>query len=376
MRIARIVVERLVLPLDPPFVASWDPRPRDRFGATVVRVETTDGQVGVGGGDTLHGVEPYLGHLIGTDPLRIEQQVRRLESIDFFAGRPWPLEAALWDLIGKVHGQPAWRLFGGVSDRVTAYASLGARGGPDALAATAEQIRSEGYRACKLRVAAHAPDDAIAQVTAVRAAVGDDLALMVDLNQAWRMAGDTARSIDVAAARRLAAAFGELGVTWMEEPLPAGDHAGLRALRADGHVRIAGGELTRRFDDALADVLDDRYDVHQPDVVLSGLWRGRTIAELALRRGRWYTPHTWTDGIGLLANLHVCAGAGGGPYLEYPYDPGGWTPQRRDFLLASPVTTCDGDVVAPDRPGLGIVLDEDTVAATRVERIEVRDQPS
>jgi len=126
----------------------------------------------------------------------------------------------------------------------------------------------------------------------------------------------------------------------------------------------------------LADVLDDRYDVHQPDVVLSGLWRGRTIAELALRRGRWYTPHTWTDGIGLLANLHVCAGAGGGPYLEFPYDPDGWTPQRRDFMLASPVTTSDGDVVAPDRPGLGIVLDEDTVAATRVEHIEVRDQVS
>ncbi len=370
-RIARIAVERLELPLDPPFVASWDPRPRDRFGAAVVRIETTDGQVGVGGGDTLHGVEPYLGHLIDTDPLRMEQQVRRLESIDFHAGRPWPLEAALWDLLGKVQAQPVWRLFGGVSDRVTAYASLGARRGPDALAATATQVRSEGFRACKLRVDAHAPDDAIAQVAAVRAAVGDDLALMVDLNQAWRMAGDAAPSIDVAAARRLAAAFGELDVVWLEEPLSAGDHAGLRALRTDGHVRIAGGELTRTFDHALADVLDDRYDVHQPDVVLSGLWRGRTIAELALRRGRWYTPHTWTDGIGLLANLHVCAGAGGGPYLEYPYDPDGWTPQRRDFMLASPVRTVDGEVVAPDRPGLGIVLDEDTVAATRVERFEV-----
>ena len=75
----------------------------------------------------LHGVAEHLPALIHTDPLRIEPQVRRLETIDQHAGRPWPVEAALWDLIGQVHGQPAWRLFGGVSDRVDAYASLGAR---------------------------------------------------------------------------------------------------------------------------------------------------------------------------------------------------------------------------------------------------------
>ena len=65
--------------------------------------------------------------------------------------------------------------------------------------------------------------------------------------------------------------------------------------------------------------------------------RARTIGELALARNRWFTPHTWTNGIGLLANLHVAAGVGGGPYLEVPYDPPGWTPERRDFVLAAPV---------------------------------------
>ncbi len=54
--------------------------------------------------------------------------------------------------------------------------------------------------------------------------------------------------------------------------------------------------------------------------------RGRTIAELALARNRWYTPHTWTNGIGLLANLHVAAGVGGGPFIEFPYDPPGVDP--------------------------------------------------
>lgn len=370
MRIVRITVDRCELPLDPPFVASWDPVPRTTLAAAIVRVETDDGVVGVGGGDTLHGVEPYLSRLIGTDPLRIEEQVRRLETIDQHAGRPWPVEVALWDVIGQVYGQPLWRLFGGVADRLDAYASLGARRDADELTATVRALRDDGFGACKLRVDAHRPDRAIAQVQAVREAVGP-MALMVDLNQAWRMAGDTAPSIDLRTAQRFADAFAELDITWLEEPLPAADHAGLAALRAGSRVRIAGGEFTRTFDQLLDDVGADRYDVHQPDVVLSGMWRGRTIAELALRRGRWYTPHTWNDGIALLANLHVCAGVGGGPFLEYPCDPAGWTPDRRDFMLTAPTAVTDGVLVAPDTPGLGVALDDDTIDATRVARLEV-----
>jgi L-alanine-DL-glutamate epimerase-like enolase superfamily enzyme len=371
MRIARIVVDRLELPLDPPFVASWDPVPRRTLAATIVHVETDDGHVGIGGGDYLHGVIDHLPTLIGTDPLRIEQQVRRLETIALHAGRPWPVEAALWDLIGKVYGQPVWRLFGGVADRLDAYASLGARRDAEELRDVARDLRDDGFRACKLRVDAHRPARSIAQVQAVRDAVGPAMALMVDLNQAWRMVGDTAPAIDLSTAQRFADAFGELDVTWLEEPLPAADHAGLAALRSRSRVRIAGGEFTRTFDQLLDDVAADRYDVHQPDVVLSGMWRGRTVAELALRRGRWYTPHTWNDGIGLLANLHVCAGVGGGPFLEFPCDPAGWTPQRRDFMLASPTTTSDGAVVAPDAPGLGVVLDTDQVGGRRVAQVVV-----
>ena len=104
----------------------------------------------------------------------------------------------------------------------------------------------------------------------------------------------------------------------------------------------------------------DAFDVYQPDVVLAGgLSRARTIAEIALARGRWFTPHTWTNGIGLLANLHVAAGVGGGPFLEFPYDPPGWTPERRDFMLAEPVRPGpDGVLRVPARPGLGVDLDE------------------
>jgi L-alanine-DL-glutamate epimerase-like enolase superfamily enzyme len=103
----------------------------------------------------------------------------------------------------------------------------------------------------------------------------------------------------------------------------------------------------------------DAFDVHQPDVVLTGMSHARTVAELALLRSRWFTPHTWTNGIGLLANLHVAAGVGGGPFLEYPYDPPGWTAERRDFMLADPIRPGpDGVLRVPATPGLGIALDE------------------
>jgi L-alanine-DL-glutamate epimerase-like enolase superfamily enzyme len=156
-----------------------------------------------------------------------------------------------------------------------------------------------------------------------------------------------------------------LDVLWLEEPLPGDDLAGLAALRAAATgVRIAGGEMTRTFGETLAALDADAFDVYQPDVVLSGgMLRGRTIGELAIARQRWYTPHTWTNGLGLLANLHVAAGVGGGPYIEVPYDPPDWTPERRDAFLAEPIRPDpDGVLRVPQRPGLGVDLDRAAVA--------------
>jgi L-alanine-DL-glutamate epimerase-like enolase superfamily enzyme len=152
-------------------------------------------------------------------------------------------------------------------------------------------------------------------------------------------------------------------VLWVEEPLDGDDRAGMRSLRSAAGVRIGGGEMARTFEDLRLALEADALDVYQPDVVLAlGISTARTFAELALRRNRWFTPHTWTNGIGLLANLHVCAGVGGGPFLEYPFDPPGWTPERRDFMLAEPVAVdADGMVRVPDAPGLGVVLDEEAV---------------
>jgi len=365
MKISAIRLLRLRIPLEPPFPAAWDPVPRSSFAVTLVRVETDEGIVGIGSGDTMDGFEVYEHLFLGHDPLRIARHVRALETIDFHAGRYWPLEVALWDIVGQVAGLPVATLFGGASDGIAAYASCGALRPAAERAESALRMREEGFRALKIRIDPRRLEEGLAAVAATRAAVGESMAIMVDLNQGWRMAGDTSASLDPVGARRIAAQLAELDVLWVEEPLAGSDLRGLAALRASASgIRIAGGEMTRTFAETLAALDADAFDVYQPDVVLAGgMLRGRTIAEVALARNRWFTPHTWTNGIGLLANLHVAAGVGGGPFLEFPYDPPDWTPERRDAFLAELIRPdADGMLRVPSRPGIGAVLDEAAIA--------------
>jgi D-galactarolactone cycloisomerase len=363
VKITSVRLQRLRLPLDPPFAAAWDPVPRRHFDATLVRVDTDEGLTGFGSGDTMDGFGEFADLFIGTDPMRIVGQVRMLETISFHAARYWPLEAALWDIIGQACGQPVAMLFGGAFDRLPAYASFGEHKSPSARADAALAAVEAGFRAVKIRIAREDVAAGLAAVRAARTAAGDDLQIMVDLNQWWRMPGDIGQALDVQAARRIAAELAELGVLWLEEPLPGADLPGMRLIREQTGMRVAGGEMARTVPELLAALAADALDVVQPDVVLAvGMLRARTVAEVALAQGRWFAPHTWTNGLGLLANLHVAAGVGGGPFLEFPWDPPGWTPERRDFFLAEPVgIDAGGCVLVPDRPGLGAQIDADAV---------------
>jgi D-galactarolactone cycloisomerase len=359
--ITAIRLRRLSLPLDPPFAAAWDPEPRRSFAATLVLVETDEGLTGVGSGDTMDGFERYERHFVGEDALDAERHVRALETIAFHAGRYWPLEAALWDLIGKAKGEPVARLLGGAADRLPVYASCGELKPPRERAESALRLREEGFRALKVRIQHDRLEEGVATVAAVREAIGTAMEIMVDVNQGWRMPGDVAAPLPYETVRALARELALYEVRWLEEPLPEEDVRGLARLRTEVDVPLAGGEMART--PALLDAYleADALDVYQPDAVLAvGLLRAAGVARRALARGLAFTPHTWTNGIGLLANLHLAAGVGGGPFLEYPYDPPGWTPERRDFMLAEPLRPGeDGCLHVPERPGLGIELADD-----------------
>jgi len=364
LKITAIGLDRLRLPLNPAFAAAWDPVPRQHFDATVVRVHTDEGITGYGSGDTMDGFAPYAGLFIGKDPLSIAQHVRAIETIVFHAGRYWPLEAALWDIAGKACGQPVATLFGGALQKLPCYASFGESKSPAERVDAVLSAMAAGFRAVKIRIPRHDPAAGLAAVRAARDAAGPELAIMTDLNQWWRMPGDISVALDLAAVRRIADELRDLGVFWLEEPLPGDDLEGMRALREQSRVRVAGGEMARTPADLLRALAAGSLDVVQPDVVLAiGMSRARTVAEVTLLNSRWFSPHTWTNGLGLLANLHVAAGVGGGPYLEFPWDPPGWTEQRRDFFLTEPLTIDrDGCLQVPDAPGLGAEIDEDVVA--------------
>ena len=363
MKITRIRLERHTLELDPPFCAAWDPNPRRSFEATLVFVETDEGIAGVGSGDTMDGFDRYEHLFVGEDPLELERHVRVLETITFHAGRYWPIEAALWDLTGRAAGKPVAELLGAAIDQLPVYASTGEARSAEERAESALRLREEGFRALKVRINREQLAEGVASVAAVREAVGDSMDVMVDLNQGWRMPGDLSDPLPAEEVRRLTEHLHDFDVFWLEEPLPREDVEGYAKLRAETGVRIAGGEMARNKSELEAFEAADALDVYQPDAVLAvGMTRAAELARRVLGRGRLFTPHTWTNGIGLLANLHLTAGVGGGPFLEFPYDPPGWTPERRDFMLAEPLRVdANGFLAVPERPGLGIELADDIV---------------
>jgi L-alanine-DL-glutamate epimerase-like enolase superfamily enzyme len=159
-----------------------------------------------------------------------------------------------------------------------------------------------------------------------------------------------------------------LSVYWMEEPLHRGDRAGMRALRESTDVRIAAGEMTRQLHELRDLVTAGCVDVLQPDVALVGGITGlRRVATLAQEHNLTFTPHTWTNGMGVVANAHLVAGFCDAPFLEFPYDPPEWGLDRRDYMMAAPFEADqDGWLNLSDTPGLGYALDEDKLAATRV----------
>ncbi len=367
-RIERIELSRHSLPLEPPFRAAWDSRPRETFDVGIVRVITADGMVGIGAGAPMAGIEDYLDLFIGQDPLNLDRHQAILTNIDFHAGRPWPLDIALWDLAGKIREEPVWRLLGGASGKIRTYASTGVLHDAKDLAKKVVKLVEQGFPAVKVRFNRKDWRLDVAAVEAVRVAIGDSAEILVDCNQGWRMPWDTEPSWTYHQALVVARELEALGVYWMEEPVHRGDYRAMTALRSAIAVRIAGGELTREAH-SLRRLIERRcVDVLQPDATMTcGIAGLMEIARLARHHDVSFTPHSWGSGIGLLANAHLMAGCNGGPWLEFPCDPPDWTAERRDFMLAEPVTVDEeGCIELSSEPGFGIELDEERLASFKV----------
>ncbi|MBV9053780.1 MAG: mandelate racemase/muconate lactonizing enzyme family protein [Hyphomicrobiales bacterium] len=366
--ITAIEITQHRLKFDTPFHASWDTKPRHHWDATIVRVRTDAGLTGVGSGDLMVGFAGHEHLFVGQDALAIERHWRILNNISFHYGRCWPLDLALWDLAGKITRQPCWKLLGGLSDRVRAYASSGTLREPGKLADAAEAYLARGFAAMKIRF--HRGDwrKDIKALEAVRKRVGSTFELMVDCNQGWRSPQDTYAPWSLKDAVTVARELEKLGVYWMEEPLHRGDRDGMRRLRDMTDLRIAGGEMTRELYEFRDLITQGALDVLQPDVALVGGITGlRRVGHMAAEHNLVFTPHTWTNGMGVMANAQLAAGMADAPFLEFPYDPPEWGLDRRDYMLASALDVDpDGYIVLPDRPGMGYELAEDVLQKTRI----------
>jgi L-alanine-DL-glutamate epimerase-like enolase superfamily enzyme len=352
--IARIEITHHQLPLEP------------RFPATIVRVYDDHGHMGIGSGDAMHGFGDYVGHFLGQDALDLDRHAAVLENISFHSGRPWPFDIALWDLAGKIQDRPVWKLLGGRSNRIRAYASSGVHRPVDDMVELARTVADLGYPALKVRFGRASIDEDVAVVVAIREALGDRLELMVDCNQGWRMPWDTQAPWGIETATAVAERLEAQRVYWMEEPLHRGDYAGMSELRSRVGIRLAGGEMTREPYEFRELLERECLDVFQPDCVCSmGISGLRRLAHDVAARGKVFTPHTWGNGIGMMANLHLTAGTVGAPFIEFPFDPPEWTTARRDYVLTETIEVdAEGWITLSDAPGLGIELDEDALCRT------------
>jgi L-alanine-DL-glutamate epimerase-like enolase superfamily enzyme len=126
--------------------------------------------------------------------------------------------------------------------------------------------------------------------------------------------------------------------------------------------------MVRSAQEARDLVLHGGIDVLQCDVVLSlGIGGCRRAAAFADLLGRSWSPHTWSNGYGLLVNLHAALGFSTVPFIEVPLDPPAWSPERRDWLLPAPIAiAADGTIAPPEGPGLGVEPDLETLERWRI----------
>jgi L-alanine-DL-glutamate epimerase-like enolase superfamily enzyme len=342
--------------------------PRDHIDETFVIVHTDEGLTGIAGGAPLPDRELLERFLRGVDPFRTEVVHEICETIDFHGGRPWTAEVAVWDLVGRALNKPLWMLLGGRSDHLVGYASTGERVQPDERVRRVHALKSAGVRAIKIRLGHDEWETDLEVVQQVRHAAGPDFAIMVDANQGWRMPGDRRVPWNLATAIRCARALERCDVYWLEEPLPTSDIDGYARLRQQTSIRLAAGEMVRNQTELRDLLVRGGIDVVQPDVVLAGGIGGcRRVAALADLFGRAYSPHTWSTGMGLVANLHLACAVSTCEFVEVPYDPPAWSSERRDWALPTPLDiAADGTIRPPAGAGLGVTIDFDAIERYRI----------
>jgi D-galactarolactone cycloisomerase len=330
---------------------------------TLVAVKTDEGITGWGSVFTndllVKGALQILEPLCAAEnPLEVERVTEKLHAQTFWTGRGGSvthtisgINIALWDILGKVTGQPVGRLLGGrYRDRVRPYASI-LMEDPEPLRDTLAALREKGFRAFKIgwgRFGRVNPDFDERIVKAAREAIGPDAMLMVDAGASdgtWPHGYKWA----IGTAQMLAG----YNVSWFEEPMAPDNLQDFVLLRQNAGISIAGGEVLTRRQAFEPWIRAAALDIVQPDVTkVGGISEFRRIAWMAEDRGLRVIPHGWNTAVGLAADLQLASAFRSIDLVEYLTG----SPFIDDLSSTPWSLDAEGMLPIPERPGLGINL--------------------
>ena len=337
--------------------------------AVMVKVTTDSGLVGWGEshhgrcpGAIAHLIETTLAQLItgmeASDTVGVWQKIYKMQLGSHGMGAAACLamsgiDIALWDIRGKAAGWPLYKLLGGRSKLIPAYAggiSLGYQA-PAALVDEAGALLAQGYKALKLRVG-DAPRRDIERVAAVRKAFGEGIVLLTDANTGYSL-NDVRVAMPGLEAN---------GVAWLEEPFPPHDHRRYAEAKQLGSVPLAAGENHYTRFEFTRVIEDGSITVLQPDLSKTGgITEALRIAALASAWKLPVHPHTSGTGLNMAASIHLLAAIDNGGYFEADTAK---VNLFRDQLTTPPyVLDREGCVQPLEGPGLGLEVDEGFLAA-------------
>jgi L-Ala-D/L-Glu epimerase len=250
----------------------------------------------------------YLPGILGRDPWEIAKILADLDRL--LPGNPSAkaaIDMALHDLVGRLCGQPVYRLLGGpVRSEVSLGRAIGVAP-PGVAVDLAREYVGAGFRTLKLKVGSDPKGD-VARVRAVREALGPDVALRLDANQGY----------DVETALWVLGQLEASGLEYVEQPLPARDLAGLRILRRRTSVRLMADEGLLSAPDALILAAERLVDVFSIKLIKTGgLLRARKIAAIAEGAGiDCVVSSPYETQIGAAAGLHLAVSLERAPYAH------------------------------------------------------------
>jgi L-alanine-DL-glutamate epimerase-like enolase superfamily enzyme len=333
------------------------PTPGEHIGPrelVVLELQTHDGITGLGL-TYWHGamaralaaaVEALAAHVIGADAARTERVAQRLAQVTgrtsaegngIFHLAKAAIDMACWDIKGKSAGLPVATMIGGSRARVDAYASGALLRGYslDCLRETATALAEMGFRQMKLQCGSEPTDEeAVSRVRTVREAVGGELEIMCDMNQLW----------SAHRARRLGRLLEGFRLAWIEDPIAADDHDGLAYLSRVLRTPVVAGEYEYGIRGFRSLLLARATDIVMIDVCrVGGITPWVKVAAMAEAFNLMVVGHRLPE-----IDVHLVAGVPNGLTVEYrPLTAG---------IFEQPPVREGGQLVVPDRPGLGLAL--------------------